>query len=37
MQQYLYRIHFVIKLNAKTLIAQLNCLMSDLSDALVTQ
>ena len=35
-QKYLYEIQFVLKIDANTLIAQLNKTMNDLSEALIT-
>ena len=36
-QFWLYRVQFILKMNANILVAQLNQMMTDLSDALITQ
>jgi len=35
-RQYLYGIHFAMEVDAKTLVAQLNCTTSNLPEAMVT-
>ncbi len=35
-QKYLYKVHFVLEVNANTLVAQLNQTASDLPEALIT-